>query len=88
VTESLELISFLSFYKQPEEDGKQHFPQFNKQNYVHGAGRIAPWNADGVGRCGCQATLHHSSAVLANWGCPSGLETGKCDIHLQEGPER
>ena len=41
-----------------------------------------------VDRCGCQATLHHLSAVLANQGCPSGLETGKCDAHLQKGPKR
>jgi len=41
-----------------------------------------------VGGCGCQATLHHSSAVLANQGCPSGLETGKCDAHLQKGLEK
>ena len=32
--------------------------------------------------------LHHSLAVLANQGCPCGLETGKCDGHLQKGPQR
>ena len=26
--------------------------------------------------------------VLANRRCPSGLETGKCDTHLQKGPKR
>ena len=28
------------------------------------------------------------SAVLANWGCPSRLETGKCDTCLQSSSER
>ena len=28
------------------------------------------------------------AAVLANRGCPSGMETGKCDAHLQKGPKR
>jgi len=32
--------------------------------------------------------LHHSSAVLPNQRCPSRLETGKCDAHLQKGLER
>ena len=41
----------------------------------------------GVGECGCQTTLHHPSAFLANWECPGRLETGKCDAHLQKGPE-
>ena len=45
-------------------------------------------SAERVGTCGCQATLHHFSAVLANRGYPSGLETGKCDVHLQKGLER
>ena len=29
--------------------------------------------------------LRYSSAVLANWGCPNGLEAGKCHAHLQKG---
>ena len=28
------------------------------------------------------------AAVLANRGCPGGLETSKCDTHLQKGLER
>ena len=28
------------------------------------------------------------SAVVAKQGCPGGLKTGKCDTHLQKGPER
>jgi len=42
-------------------------------------------SAEGVGEYGYQNTFHHSSAVLANQKCPSGLETGKYDAHLQKG---
>ena len=28
------------------------------------------------------------NASQANWGCPGGLETGKCDAHLQKGLKR
>ena len=55
---------------------------------VQGARWTAPLNAEGIGRCGWQATLHHPSTVLANRGHPSGQETGRCDVHLQKGVER
>jgi len=54
---------------------------------VHRARWTALWSAEGVGGCGCQATLHRPSAVLAKWKHAGGLETGKYDAHLQKRPE-
>ena len=42
----------------------------------------------GVLRELADVALDHPLAVLANQVCPGRLETGRCDTHLQKGPER
>jgi len=54
---------------------------------VYGARWDPPKSAEGAGRGACQATLHHLSAILANWGGPRWLEACQCDAHLQAGLE-